>query len=53
MIHLHIMSICKARDKPLIVCPYLNPVFIYSVFKNVSRLEGADIIKEFHTSTTL
>ena len=53
-LHLQIMSICKARDKPFKVCPYFSPVFIYSVF--LMLVEGADIIsldKEFYTSTTL
>ena len=52
-LHLQIMSICKARDKPFIVCPLLNQVFIYSIF--LMLVEVADILlgKEFHTSTTL
>ena len=28
-LHIIIMSICKAKDKPFIIRPYLNPVFIY------------------------
>ena len=49
-LNLQIMSICKVRDKPCIVCP----VFIYYIF--LMLVEGADIIsldKEFYTSTTL
>ena len=32
VLHLQIMSICKARDKLFIVCPYLNPVFYLFYF---------------------
>ena len=41
-LHLHIMSICKARDKPFIVCPYFNPVLSILFFKML--IDCADII---------
>ena len=42
VLHLHIMSICKARDKPFIVCPYFNPVLSILFFKML--VDCADII---------
>ena len=54
-LHLKLMGICKATDKPCIIHPYLKPVFIDSVFLN-KFVEGADIIlsgNEFHISTSL
>ena len=41
-LHLHIMSICKARDKPFIVCSYFDPVLSILFFKML--VDGADII---------
>ena len=54
-LHLKVMGICKATDKPCIIHPNLKPVFIDLIFFLIF-VEGADIIlsgNEFHTSTTL